>query len=60
MKRKLLAAALAMTVVPVASADAQWVFVARKAAQRIHHMTEGQSGGRGGYARWSPGWRRAG
>jgi hypothetical protein len=49
MKRKLLAAIVVMTAVPVASADAQWVFVARKAAQRIHHMAEGQSGGRAGY-----------
>jgi hypothetical protein len=49
MKRMFLAAAAAMTVLPVASADAQWVFLARKAAQRIHHMTEGQSGGRPGY-----------
>jgi len=49
MKRKLLAAAVAMTAVPVASADAQWVFVARKAAQRIHHMAEGQGEGRAGY-----------
>jgi hypothetical protein len=45
----LLAAAVAMTVLPIASADAQWVFVARKAAQRIHHMTEGQGEGRSGY-----------
>ena len=32
-----------------ASADAQWVFVARKAAQRIHHMSEGGVGGQPGY-----------
>ena len=49
MRGMLLAAAVAMTVLPIASADAQWVFVARKAAQRIHHMTEGQSEGRAGY-----------
>lgn len=38
-----------MTLLPIASADAQWVFLARKAAQRIHHMTEGQGEGRAGY-----------
>ncbi len=31
--------AAALLVVPLASAHAQWVFVARKAAQRIHTMT---------------------
>jgi hypothetical protein len=30
--------AVLLVVVPFAPADAQWVFVARKAAQRIHHM----------------------
>lgn len=49
MKAVLLAATAAMSVLPIASADAQWVFVARKAAQRIHHMTEGQGEGRSGY-----------
>jgi len=38
-----------MTVLPAVPADAQWVFLARKAAQRIHHMTEGQGEGRAGY-----------
>jgi hypothetical protein len=33
-----LVAIAASTAVPFASAEAQWVFVARKAAQRIHHM----------------------
>jgi len=45
----LLAGAVAMTVLPIAPADAQWVFLTRKAAQRIHHMTEGQGEGRAGY-----------
>jgi hypothetical protein len=49
MKRSLLAATVAFVLLPMASADAQWVFVARKAAQRIHHMAEGQSEGRPGY-----------
>jgi hypothetical protein len=49
MKRSLLVLAAAAFLLPTASADAQWVFVARKAAQRIHHMTEGGVGGQPGY-----------
>src|SRR3954466_1851935 len=49
MKRKILVMAAVALVLPTASADAQWVFVARKAAQRIHHMTEGGVGGQPGY-----------
>ena len=49
MKRKVLVMAAVALVLPMASADAQWVFVARKAAQRIHHMTEGGVGGQPGY-----------
>jgi hypothetical protein len=49
MKRKVLAMAAVAFVLPMASADAQWVFVARKAAQRIHHMSEGGVGGQPGY-----------
>lgn len=49
MRSWLVAAAVATVALPIASADAQWVFVARKAAQRIHHMTEGQGGGQPGY-----------
>jgi hypothetical protein len=49
MKRKILAIAAVALVLPMASADAQWVFVARKAAQRIHHMSEGGVGGQPGY-----------
>jgi hypothetical protein len=38
------------TLVPAGPADAQWVFVARKALGRIEQMREGQqSGGRAGY-----------
>ena len=38
------------TVLPVAPAEAQWVFVARKALGRIQHMAEAQQqGGRPGY-----------
>ena len=48
MKQVLAMAAVAF-LLPMASADAQWVFVARKAAQRIHHMTEGGVGGQPGY-----------
>jgi hypothetical protein len=47
--KKVLAMAAVAFVLPMASADAQWVFVARKAAQRIHHMTEGGVGGQPGY-----------
>ena len=42
MKRKILVMAAVALVLPMASADAQWVFVARKAAQRIHHMSRGR------------------
>ncbi len=40
-KRAMVAGALAgvlLAALPLASAEAQWVFVARKAAQRVHHM----------------------
>ncbi|MBS0223363.1 MAG: hypothetical protein JSR91_21755 [Proteobacteria bacterium] len=43
------AAGLALTVLPFAPAEAQWVFVARKAAQRIHHMVEQGQNGHPGY-----------
>jgi hypothetical protein len=43
------AAGMLLTVLPVAPAGAQWVFVARKAAQRIHHMMEQGQEGRPGY-----------
>lgn len=49
MKRSLLILTAVAVLLPLASADAQWVFVARKAAQRIHHMTEGGVGGQPGY-----------
>jgi len=49
MRRSLLILTAAAVLLPLASADAQWVFVARKAAQRIHHMTEGGVGGQPGY-----------
>ena len=49
MRRSLLILTAAAVLLPMASADAQWVFVARKAAQRIHHMTEGGVGGQPGY-----------
>ena len=49
MRRSLLILTAAAVLLPTASADAQWVFVARKAAQRIHHMTEGGIGGQPGY-----------
>jgi hypothetical protein len=40
----------AATLLPAGPADAQWVFVARKALGRIEQMREGQqSGGRPGY-----------
>ena len=49
--KPLLAAALLGSVaLPFAPAEAQWVFVARKALGRIHQMTEGsQPDGRAGY-----------
>jgi len=43
------AAVLAGLLLPFAPAEAQWVFVARKALGRIHQMTEGQQNGRAGY-----------
>lgn len=46
----LTAALLASLALPFAPAEAQWVFVARKALGRIHQMTEGsQQNGRSGY-----------
>ena len=43
-------AILASLALPFAPAEAQWVFVARKALGRIHQMTEGgQPDGRPGY-----------
>jgi hypothetical protein len=38
-----------LAAVPFSPADAQWVFVARKALGRIHQMTEGPQNGRPGY-----------
>ena len=39
-----------LTIVPLSPANAQWVFVARKALGRIQHMREeNQPGGRPGY-----------
>jgi hypothetical protein len=44
------ASVLAGLLLPLAPAQAQWVFVARKALGRIHQMTEGnQLNGRAGY-----------
>ncbi len=44
------ATVLASLALPFAPAEAQWVFVARKALGRIHQMTEGsQPDGRAGY-----------
>jgi hypothetical protein len=43
------AAGLLLAVLPFAPAEAQWVFVARKAAQRIHHMVEQGQNGQPGY-----------
>ena len=42
-------AAFVLAAAPFAPAEAQWVFVARKAAQRIHHMAENAENGRPGY-----------
>src|SRR5882757_1863641 len=43
-------AAFVSTLIPFSPADAQWVFLARRAMGRIHHMAEGsQPGGRPGY-----------
>ena len=44
-----LAAGMLLAAVPFAPAEAQWVFVARKAAQRIHHMMEQGQNGQPGY-----------
>jgi hypothetical protein len=49
MKSKLAVATLVALLVPIAAAQAQWVFLARHAAQRIHHMREGAVGGQPGY-----------
>ena len=43
------AAGLLLAALPLTPAEAQWVFVARKAAQRIHHMTEQGRNGQPGY-----------
>jgi hypothetical protein len=43
------AVATILAAVPFSPADAQWVFVARKALGRIHQMTEGPQNGRPGY-----------
>lgn len=50
-RKALLAATLfAATVLPLVPAEAQWVFVARKALGRIEHMREGSgSAGQPGY-----------
>ena len=49
-KPLLAATLLTSLVLPFAPAEAQWVFVARKALGRIHQMTEGgQPNGRSGY-----------
>ena len=42
-------AVLASLALPFTPAEAQWVFVARKALGRIHQMTEGGQDGRAGY-----------
>lgn len=44
-----LLAALALPLMPAGPAEAQWVFLARKAMGRIHQMTEGQQNGQPGY-----------
>jgi hypothetical protein len=48
MKRGILAMTAVALLLPIA-AKAQAVFLARKAVQRIHHMTEGGIGGQPGY-----------
>ena len=40
---------LGATAVPFVPAQAQWVFIARKALGRIEHMRESQQGGQGSY-----------
>lgn len=42
-------AGLGATAIPFVPAQAQWVFVARKALGRIEHMRESQQGGQGSY-----------
>jgi hypothetical protein len=42
-------AGLLLVILPAPAAEAQWVFVARKAAQRIHHMVEQGQNGQPGY-----------
>lgn len=49
MKALAVIAAVALVAAPFAPAEAQWVFLARKAAQRIHHMTEGGGNGQPHY-----------
>jgi hypothetical protein len=44
-----LAASILATALPVAPADAQAVFVARKVIGRIHHLAESQQTGKPGY-----------
>lgn len=45
-----LLAAMALPLMPASPAEAQWVFLARKALGRIHQMTDGQQqGGHPGY-----------
>ncbi len=44
-RRLTMIAVLLATLLPLAPAEAQWVFVARKALGRIEHMREGQQGG---------------
>ncbi|MFO1157531.1 MAG: hypothetical protein U1E60_01690 [Reyranellaceae bacterium] len=39
----------ALSVLPVGSAEAQWVFLAPHALGRIHHMAEGSQQGPPGY-----------
>jgi hypothetical protein len=49
MKARLWSAIALACVLPIVSADAQAVFVARKAAQRIHTLREGGQGNQPGY-----------
>ena len=53
MKRLMIVLAVAVgalpAIIPFSPAEAQWVFVARKALGRIHQMTEGPQNGRPGY-----------
>jgi hypothetical protein len=43
------AASVLAIALPVAPADAQWVFVARKVIGKVHHMAESQQTGKPGY-----------